>query len=153
MQFRIAARQEDRVRAHVRTLAGQRREPAAPAHYDAFHRAVAGFFLRPRLVAAESGTVLTWAADEDPLDGLLAPILRSVAEVLSASEGRPVVRRCAGEGCELFFVDRSPTGQRRWCAMKYCGNRAKTRSHYHRVGKAERRQLRKDAIPKPGKGS
>ena len=31
------------------------------------------------------------------------------------------VRRCAGEGCSLFFTDDSPTQSRRWCSMAVCG--------------------------------
>jgi CGNR zinc finger/Putative stress-induced transcription regulator len=32
------------------------------------------------------------------------------------------LRSC--EGCDLLFYDRSPSGQRRWCSMKRCGERA-----------------------------
>ena len=39
------------------------------------------------------------------------------------------VRICAGENCELFFVDASRPGQRRWCSMERCGNRAKVRAY------------------------
>jgi hypothetical protein len=34
------------------------------------------------------------------------------------------LRQCAGPGCGLLFVDRSPSGRRRWCSMKRCGERA-----------------------------
>ncbi len=36
--------------------------------------------------------------------------------------------------------------------MDLCGNRAKTRSHYRRTGKAERQLRRKDPVPEPRKG-
>ena len=35
------------------------------------------------------------------------------------------IRECAGEGCALLFVDTSRSGQRRWCSMTGCGNKAK----------------------------
>jgi predicted RNA-binding Zn ribbon-like protein len=35
------------------------------------------------------------------------------------------LRRCADPECRLLFVDTSRPGQRRWCAMSGCGNRAK----------------------------
>jgi hypothetical protein len=37
--------------------------------------------------------------------------------------------------------------------MKTCGNRVKNQSYYRRVVKAERKQLRKDAVPKPRRRS
>jgi predicted RNA-binding Zn ribbon-like protein len=37
------------------------------------------------------------------------------------------VRACPGDGCGWLFVD--PRGQRRWCVMSLCGNRAKARRH------------------------
>lgn len=48
----------------------------------------------------------------------------SAVEMLM-SEERTRVRRCNGHACGWLFVDRSPAGRRRWCAMEMCGNRAK----------------------------
>jgi predicted RNA-binding Zn ribbon-like protein len=125
-------------------LAAQRQEPADEGDFEAFHRALADSSLVPRLIAAESGAAWAWIADEDALDSPLAPVLASALKVMTAAEGRPHVRQCAAVGCRLFFLDRS--GRRRWCAMKFCGNRAKVQSHYHRIGKAERQQLRDNVI-------
>ncbi len=38
-------------------------------------------------------------------------------------------RSCAGENCPLVFVDTSRPGNRKWCSMQRCGNRAKVRTH------------------------
>ena len=35
------------------------------------------------------------------------------------------VRQCEADGCTLLFVDNSRRGDRRWCSMAGCGNRAK----------------------------
>lgn len=35
------------------------------------------------------------------------------------------IRKCAGDGCGLPFIDNSRSGRRRWCDMKSCGNRSK----------------------------
>ncbi|MFC4048807.1 CGNR zinc finger domain-containing protein [Actinomadura syzygii] len=43
------------------------------------------------------------------------------------------LRRCAGDGCILWFLDTSRNGRRRWCSMTACGNRAKARAHYART--------------------
>lgn len=42
------------------------------------------------------------------------------------------IRECAGDACALVFVDLSRPGQRRWCAMQRCGNRAKQRTRHAR---------------------
>jgi predicted RNA-binding Zn ribbon-like protein len=42
-------------------------------------------------------------------------------------------RECASARCTWIFVDRSRGGQRRWCDMATCGNRAKSRRHYERT--------------------
>jgi predicted RNA-binding Zn ribbon-like protein len=52
-----------------------------------------------------------------PLSPLEA-IARSAAATLA--DRSVAVRRCAGEGCSLFFVDSSPTRSRRWC-IPACG--------------------------------
>ena len=54
------------------------------------------------------------------------------------------VRRCANPRCVLVFYDVSKGGQRRWCDMAGCGNRAKAASYqrrHRRTGRpaAERR--------------
>ncbi|MGG5258973.1 CGNR zinc finger domain-containing protein [Phycicoccus avicenniae] len=40
------------------------------------------------------------------------------------------VRACPGLGCGWVFLDVS--GRRRWCSMRWCGNRAKVRAHAER---------------------
>ena len=49
----------------------------------------------------------------------LEAIARSAAATLA--DRSVVVRRCAGEGCSLFFIDASPTRSRRWCDPTVCG--------------------------------
>jgi predicted RNA-binding Zn ribbon-like protein len=62
---------------------------------------------------------------------LLHALAESAAQLLTETPpGR--LRRCAGEGCVLFFLDVSKSGRRRWCSMAVCGNRAKARAHYQR---------------------
>ena len=35
------------------------------------------------------------------------------------------LRQCEGETCARLFIDTSRAGERRWCSMSACGNRAK----------------------------
>lgn len=62
---------------------------------------------------------------------LLAELAESAAQVLTHADADRV-RRCAGHACVLWFLDTSKNGQRRWCSMEACGNRAKAAAHYRR---------------------
>ena len=55
---------------------------------------------------------------------LLAGVAREAIELLGGPEaGR--IRQCAGPTCAILFLDTSRKGDRRWCSMSACGNRAK----------------------------
>ncbi|MDQ3542954.1 MAG: CGNR zinc finger domain-containing protein [Actinomycetota bacterium] len=61
----------------------------------------------------------------------LATLARDAVEVFGGPlAGR--VRECAASDCQLLLVDNSVRGQRRWCSMERCGNRAKVRNHRSR---------------------
>jgi predicted RNA-binding Zn ribbon-like protein len=42
------------------------------------------------------------------------------------------VRQCSNPQCGWLFLDNSKSGNRRWCSMSACGNRAKAHRHYLR---------------------
>lgn len=78
----------------------------------------------------------------DRLDQARATIAGGLAQFL-AEEDADRLRACANEGCRYLFIDRSPTGRRRWCDMRTCGNQAKAARHRARArdgGAAESRQ-------------
>lgn len=105
--------------------------PAA-ADLEALNGELGAALAARRLVAAGDGYRWTWDADRGPgLERLLWPVVLSAAELLESGAHRRV-RRCAGEGCGLFFVDRSPGAGRKWCSMRSCGGRVKSRRHYRR---------------------
>jgi predicted RNA-binding Zn ribbon-like protein len=65
---------------------------------------------------------LTWTGGG--VRSLLAAVARDGVELL----GGPLaerIRGCEAEGCALLFMDTSRSGQRRWCSMSGCGNKAK----------------------------
>lgn len=49
----------------------------------------------------------------------LVAVGRSAAEVLAAPD--TLVRHCAGQGCRLLFLDRTPGGTRMFCSDHSCG--------------------------------
>jgi predicted RNA-binding Zn ribbon-like protein len=57
-------------------------------------------------------------------NGVLLPIARAVAELLSEADFDRV-RRCGGADCTLWFLDLTKAHSRRWCSPAVCGNRAK----------------------------
>jgi predicted RNA-binding Zn ribbon-like protein len=68
----------------------------------------------------------------DRLDQARATIAGSLAHFL-ADGAADRLRMCANDGCREVFVDRSPTGRRRWCDMRTCGNQAKVARHRARA--------------------
>lgn len=94
-------------------------------------------YARARELAAAAADRLEWrwtAKAGDPAR-LLAPILIRAAELLTGGPSSRL-RQCADAHCGWIFLDRSRAGQRRWCRMDDCGNRAKARRHYQRGRRA-----------------
>ena len=70
----------------------------------------------------------TWhwkGMDSDPR-AVVWPVVWSAAELLRSDEAANV-RICDGDDCGWMYVDRSRNGLRRWCQMRTCGTREKTR--------------------------
>jgi predicted RNA-binding Zn ribbon-like protein len=89
--------------------------------------------LPPRARVALGSGGLAWVAEVEPtLFTLLAPVLWAAADLLTARD-HSRLRRCANDECLWLFLDESRMGNRRWCDMTSCGNRAKARRHYARV--------------------
>ncbi len=56
--------------------------------------------------------------------GLLASLAREAVQLFGGDEAAHI-RQCQSPTCTLFFVDTSRSGDRRWCSMSACGNKAK----------------------------
>jgi len=90
--------------------------------------------------AADRDLLNRWAAEPQPVPqlgpeggltwthtgvrALLATLARDGVELFGGPLAQRI-RKCAGEGCALLFVDTSRSGERRWCSMAGCGNKAK----------------------------
>jgi predicted RNA-binding Zn ribbon-like protein len=80
-------------------------------------------------LGAVKGWDVPWAGVS--VTALLAPVLWSAGDLLLGPRaGR--VRQCANPACGWLFLDDSKSGNRRWCSMSACGNRAKAHRHYLR---------------------
>jgi predicted RNA-binding Zn ribbon-like protein len=89
-------------------------------------------------LSAPSGSLTLLAADTSPAhlglatdaaEGILFSfrIALSVALFLRSPQ-RHRLKLCANPGCGFAFVDTSINATRRWCDMRYCGNRLKVRA-------------------------
>jgi predicted RNA-binding Zn ribbon-like protein len=62
---------------------------------------------------------------------LLATLAGEAIELFGDAEASRI-RQCKGDGCAILFLDHSRSGQRRWCSMEGCGNRAKAQAFRRR---------------------
>jgi len=105
------------------------REPADPADLDAFNAALGWAAARSCMVCRDGAFV--WSVDglRPSAAALLSPVLWSAADLLAGAR-RDRVRQCDNPQCRWVFLDDSKSGNRRWCSMASCGNRAKAHRHY-----------------------
>jgi predicted RNA-binding Zn ribbon-like protein len=113
-------------------LAGRR--PLQAGWVDAVNRALALGVGSTRLGRQGRGWRLDFAPVLDEPFRALAPIARSIADLIAQGPGARI-RKCANPRCVLYFRDASRTGRRRWCSMAVCGNRMKVAAHIRRHGR------------------
>ena len=88
------------------------------------------------LAPDERGGVREEWRSSDDFTQVLWPVAIDAWDLLTEPE-LSLVRQCpldAG-GCGWLFLDTSRAGNRRWCDMRTCGNRAKVRAHYSRTAR------------------
>lgn len=61
---------------------------------------------------------------------LMVPVALDAIRI--AREAVDRVRECAGESCDVVYLDTSRNRSRRWCSMERCGARAKASAYYQR---------------------
>lgn len=75
---------------------------------------------------------IRWVPRDDPrMTTILDRVVWRAGELLGSSEVKRI-RRCANPDCGWLFLDRSKNGTRRWCSMRECGDRAKSKRYYQR---------------------
>lgn len=75
-------------------------------------------------VVTKNGVQVMERCRIDSADELIALVAVQVA-FLIATEQPVLVKRCAGPGCTLWFLDRTKAHGRLFCSAAVCGNRAK----------------------------
>ncbi len=92
---------------------------------------LAGFKSYHKVIPSEEGMELRTIIDENGPEKLMFPIIHDIADYLT-SEHIEKTRACASDDCDLYFVNQSRNGRRRWCSMSTCGNRAKVNAYLKR---------------------
>ena len=119
-----------RLREHLRAITAALAVNRAPAQSDMEALTLA--------LAAPLGHLALFGADTplpqlafatEASDAQLFPlrVVLSLATVLESGDRRRL-KLCANPGCGFAFVDTSTNATRRWCYMRYCGNRLKARA-------------------------
>ncbi|HTI54179.1 MAG TPA: ABATE domain-containing protein [Verrucomicrobiae bacterium] len=105
--------------------------PAREADLRTLNRAVGRAMAHAGLIPSGSRFEWAWPDVAPDLDRVAWWVARSAAELLT-SDDITFVRECAGYDCGWLFMDTTKNRSRRWCDMRTCGNRAKSRRHYER---------------------
>lgn len=122
-----------------------RAEPKA--HYDnemaRLNRLLAHDAVHHEVIASDGLAVVERRRIESA-EALIALIAYQLA-CFFAKEEPSLIKRCAGAGCSLWFLDRTKAHRRAFCSPTACGNRAKVAAFRERIrsqaitGKRERR--------------
>jgi predicted RNA-binding Zn ribbon-like protein len=92
-------------------------------HEDDVYRSVA---------ASDGGLAWRLVSRKSGVQALVQPLAVAIGNLV-CDEDFARVRQCDGPGCSIWFLDRTKSGQRRWCSMALCGNRAKASLHRARA--------------------
>jgi predicted RNA-binding Zn ribbon-like protein len=127
-----------RLREHVRgiTRALAAHQPLPEDDIDALQTALSSPTINLQLDDVHAATPhLTLATNAKPIALFSLRVALSVAVFLRAPQ-RHRLKLCANPGCGFAFLDTSINAARRWCDMRYCGNRLKVRAFRRRQSPA-----------------
>lgn len=113
------------LREAIYVLAGRRKGAKAEVARKALNQIAAGVAAIPCLHA--NGFMHL----EGTAGALLVTLAREAVH-LFGSEVANHIRQCQSPTCTLYFIDTSRKGDRRWCSMSACGNKAKVDEYRRR---------------------
>jgi len=105
--------------------------PANPDFFADINKRLANYKSYHKVELSDQGMELKTIIDEAGPEKLMFPIVHDIADFLT-SDHVEKTRACAGDNCDLYFVNQSRNGRRRWCSMSTCGNRAKVNAYLKR---------------------
>ncbi|GAB2617176.1 CGNR zinc finger domain-containing protein [Streptomyces capparidis] len=87
----------------------------------------------PRVRRGRDGQLRCAFAAEPDCAGLLSLVARDAVALLTDPRARGCLRECAGESCDVIYLDTSRGHRRRWCSSELCGNRERVARHRRRT--------------------
>jgi len=118
------------LREAIYVLAGEPSRAKGKAARETLNRIAADTAAAPQLQT--NGTMRL----EGDAGALLVTLAREAVQ-LFGSEAAKLIRQCESSNCTLYFVDNSRRGNRRWCSMSGCGNKAKVSEFRRRKREAQ----------------
>lgn len=125
----VEAMRDLRERLRKDVVAWEKNGMVQAATIAELNRIMAEHPMRTRIEARGDGFATELECDPREPEDLPGPIAHEAA-MLFANADRNRVRRCGA--CVLHFYDNSKKGNRRWCSMQMCGNRAKVAAYQAR---------------------
>jgi predicted RNA-binding Zn ribbon-like protein len=83
-----------------------------------------GLIVRHEVVRTKEGLERVSRFQVESADELLAVLASSIGDLVT-QEDPTLLKSCAGDGCTLWFLDRTKAHRRMFCSATACGNRAK----------------------------
>ena len=121
----VAIELREALRAMLRVNDG---EPVDPVAVQTVNRAAAALPLR---VAFDGDGDPGLRPGQEGVRGALATLLGGIA-VARANGTWQRLKACSADDCQWAFYDQSKNRSGRWCSMRTCGNRDKTRTYRSR---------------------
>lgn len=119
------------LREAIYVLAGTRSGGEAKAARDHLNGIAAGTPAIPQL--GDDGSMKLVG----PAAALLVTLAREAVQ-LFGGDAAGLIRQCHSPTCTLYFIDTSRRGDRQWCSMSACGNKAKAAGFRRRQRKRQR---------------
>ncbi|HET7176992.1 MAG TPA: ABATE domain-containing protein [Gammaproteobacteria bacterium] len=119
------------LREAIYVLAGTRSGSEAKAARDHLNGIAAGTPAIPRL--GDDGSLNLVG----PAAALLVTLAREAVQLFGGDDVG-LIRQCHSPTCTLYFIDTSRRGDRQWCSMSACGNKAKAAGFRRRQRKKQR---------------
>ncbi|HEY0685474.1 MAG TPA: CGNR zinc finger domain-containing protein [Steroidobacter sp.] len=94
------------------------------AEITSLNKLLASLNVRHEVTRTKEGLERAERFDIDSVDDLLAVLASQIADLLT-QEDPSLLKSCAGDGCTLWFLDRTKAHRRMFCSAAGCGNRAK----------------------------